>query len=89
MASFGGHAIPGGFFLLLGFWLTVKHVLLHYWRGNNGKGRPTLPPFFRRMNYGEGGMAVFGSFVGEFSSKTTAPPNAPLAGVTTVVPPQV
>lgn len=74
MASFGGHAIPGGFFLLLGFWLTIKYILNYYWRRNKAKGRPMVPPFFKKMNYGEGGMAVFASFVGECSSQTITPP---------------
>lgn len=65
MASFGGHAIPGGFFLLFGLWLTVKNVLNHHWRSNKVKGRPVAPAFIRRMNYGEGGLAVFAAFVGE------------------------
>lgn len=66
MGSFGGHAIPGSFFLLYGFWLTVKHILQHYWRTNHPKGRGIIPPFFKRMNYFEGGFAVFASLVGQF-----------------------
>lgn len=66
MASFGGHAIPGSFFLLYGFWLTVKHILQHYWRTNQPKGRGIIPPFFKKMNYFEGGFAVFASLVGQF-----------------------
>ncbi|KAM9332132.1 transmembrane protein 45B [Pholidichthys leucotaenia] len=64
MANFGGHAIPGSFFLLFGFWLTVKYVLQHYWRSKQPKGRRTLPPFFKWMNYTEGGLQIFASFVG-------------------------
>ncbi|XP_054482131.1 transmembrane protein 45B [Anoplopoma fimbria] len=64
MANFGGHAIPGSFFLLLGFWLTVKNILQHYWRTSQPKGRQITPPFSRRMNYIEGGLLIFGAFVG-------------------------
>ncbi|XP_041808654.1 transmembrane protein 45B [Chelmon rostratus] len=64
MANFGGHAIPGSFFLLFGFWLTVKHSLQHYWRTNQPKGRQIMPPFVKRMNYFEGGFSIFASFVG-------------------------
>ncbi|XP_068456000.1 transmembrane protein 45B [Clinocottus analis] len=64
MANFGGHAIPGSFFLLLGFWLTVKHILQHYCRTSKPKGRQILPPFFRKMDYTEGGFLMFGAFVG-------------------------
>ncbi|XP_012710751.2 transmembrane protein 45B [Fundulus heteroclitus] len=64
MANFGGHAIPGTFFLLYGFWLTVKHVLQHYWRTSQPKGRQVMPPFFKRMEYAEGGVKIFASFVG-------------------------
>lgn len=64
MANFGGHAIPGSFFLLFGFWLTVKHILQHYWRSSQPKGRRRMPPFFNRMDYVEGGFQMFASFVG-------------------------
>ncbi|XP_043995818.1 transmembrane protein 45B isoform X1 [Gambusia affinis] len=64
MANFGGHAIPGTFFLFYGFWLTVKCVLQHYWRTSQPKGRQGMPPFLRRMEYVEGGFQVFASFVG-------------------------
>ncbi|KAM9846245.1 transmembrane protein 45B [Aulostomus maculatus] len=64
MANFGGHAIPGSFFLLYGFWLTVKHILHHYWRTNQPKGRPIMPPLFKRLAYIEGGFQIFASFVG-------------------------
>lgn len=64
MANFGGHAIPGSFFLLFGLWLTVKHILHHFWRGNQPKGRLIRPPFLKRMDYFEGGFAIFASFVG-------------------------
>lgn len=90
MANFGGHAIPGGFFLMFGLWLTVKYVLSHSWRRNKARGRPTVPPFFKKMNYIEGGLAGFASFVGELSCLTiTSTANAPLSGVTALVPPQV
>lgn len=89
MASFGGHAIPGGFFLVFGLWLTVKNVLTHYWRRNKARGRPTAPPFFKKMNYAEGGLASFASFVGELSSPIASTANAGLSGVTVFVPPQV
>ncbi|XP_005941448.1 transmembrane protein 45B [Haplochromis burtoni] len=64
MANFGGHAIPGSFFLLYGFWLTVKYVLQHYWRTNQPKGRQTLPPIFKRLDYIEGGFQIFAAFIG-------------------------
>ncbi|XP_077360746.1 transmembrane protein 45B [Festucalex cinctus] len=64
MANFGGHAIPGSFFLLFGLWLTVKHTLQHFWRKNQPKCRAVLPPFFKRMDYIEGGLQLFASFVG-------------------------
>ncbi|XP_070699654.1 transmembrane protein 45B [Pempheris klunzingeri] len=64
MANFGGHAIPGTFFLLFGFWLTMKRILQHYWRTNQPKGRQIMPPFFKRMDYIEGGVLIFASFVG-------------------------
>lgn len=64
MANFGGHAIPGSFFLLYGFWLTVKRILQHYWRSNQPKRRQTLPPIFKRLDYIEGGLQVFAAFVG-------------------------
>ncbi|KAM4544586.1 transmembrane protein 45B [Odontesthes bonariensis] len=64
MANFGGHAIPGTFFLLYGFWLTVKHTLQHYWRTRQPKGRQLMPPFFKRMDYLEGGLKIFAAFVG-------------------------
>lgn len=64
MANFGGHAIPGSFFLIYGFWLTVKHVLQHYWRKNQPKGRQVMSPFFKKMEYFEGGFTIFASFVG-------------------------
>lgn len=64
MANFGGHAIPGSFFLLYGFWLTVKHVLQHYWRSTQPKGRQMMPAFFKKMDYFEGGFAIFAAFVG-------------------------
>ncbi|XP_061660390.1 transmembrane protein 45B isoform X2 [Syngnathoides biaculeatus] len=64
MANFGGHAIPGSFFLLFGLWLTVKHTLQHHWRKNQPKGRAVFPPFLKRMECIEGGMQIFASFVG-------------------------
>ncbi|XP_053187854.1 transmembrane protein 45B [Scomber japonicus] len=64
MANFGGHAIPGTFFLFYGFWLAVKHTLQHYWRTNQPKGRQILPPSFKRMEYIEGGLKIFAAFVG-------------------------
>lgn len=90
MASFGGHAIPGGFFFLLGLWLTVRCVLNHYWRRNKARGRLTVPPFFKKMNYVEGGLAAFASFVGELSSPTIPSPRLPCPpSVTALLPPQV
>ncbi|XP_056140575.1 transmembrane protein 45B [Lampris incognitus] len=64
MANFGGHAIPGTFFLLYGLWLTVKHTLRHNWRKNQPKGRHKIPPVFNRMDYFEGGLTIFAAFVG-------------------------
>uniref|UniRef100_A0A8C7YEY3 Transmembrane protein 45B n=1 Tax=Oryzias sinensis TaxID=183150 RepID=A0A8C7YEY3_9TELE len=64
MANFGGHAIPGSFFLFYGFWLTVKYVLFHNWRRSQPKAKQILPPLFKRINYFEGGLQVFASFVG-------------------------
>ncbi|XP_020488993.1 transmembrane protein 45B [Labrus bergylta] len=64
MANFGGHAIPGSFFLLYGFWLTVKHILQHFWRTKQSKGREIMPPVFKRIEYIEGGFLIFASFVG-------------------------
>ncbi|XP_042354781.1 transmembrane protein 45B [Plectropomus leopardus] len=64
MANFGGHAIPGSFFLLYGFWLVVKYVLQHSWRTSQPKGRRIMPPFFKKMAYIEGGLQIFASFVG-------------------------
>ncbi|XP_037543350.1 transmembrane protein 45B [Nematolebias whitei] len=64
MANFGGHAIPGTFFLFYGFWLVVKHNIQHYWRTRQPKGRQVTPPFFKKMEYFEGGLQIFASFVG-------------------------
>ncbi|KAM4619955.1 transmembrane protein 45B [Polymixia lowei] len=64
MANFGGHAIPGTFFLLYGLWLSVKHTLRHYWRKSQPKGRQKIPPVFKRMDYIEGGLLIFAAFVG-------------------------
>ncbi|XP_029030001.1 transmembrane protein 45B [Betta splendens] len=64
MANFGGHAIPGSFFLFYGFWLTVKCTLQHMWRTSQPKGRHNMPPFFTKMEYFEGGLQIFASFVG-------------------------
>ncbi|KAK2828603.1 hypothetical protein Q5P01_019637 [Channa striata] len=64
MANFGGHAIPGSFFLFYGFWLIVKHTLQHFWRTTQPKGRQIMPPFFKKMEYLEGGLQIFASFVG-------------------------
>lgn len=69
MANFGGHAIPGSFFLLFGFWLTVKNILQHHWRTKQPKGRPITPPVLKKMNYFEGGLAMFASFVGVCPSR--------------------
>lgn len=70
MANFGGHAIPGSFFLLFGFWLTLKCTLQHVWRTSQPKGRHNLPPFFKKMEYVEGGLQIFASFVGQFSFRS-------------------
>ncbi|KAM7397961.1 hypothetical protein PAMA_006030 [Pampus argenteus] len=64
MANFGGHAIPGTFFLFYGFWLIVKHTLQHYWRTRHPKGRQIMHPSFKRMDYVEGGFKIFAAFVG-------------------------
>lgn len=65
MANFGGHAIPGTFFLLFGLWLTVKNLLRYFWTSKQPRGRCVLPPVFKKMCYVEGGLAAFASFVGE------------------------
>ncbi|XP_008331731.2 transmembrane protein 45B [Cynoglossus semilaevis] len=64
MASFGGHALPGTFFLFFGFWLVVKHTLRHSCRTARTKGRHSDAPFLQRMEYIEGGIQAFASFVG-------------------------
>ncbi|AWP00094.1 Transmembrane protein 45B [Scophthalmus maximus] len=64
MANFKGHALPGTFFLLYGFWLTVKHTLRHNWRTSKPNGRQTVPPFSKKMDYIEGGFTILASFVG-------------------------
>ncbi|XP_035035006.1 transmembrane protein 45B [Hippoglossus stenolepis] len=64
MANFGGHAIPGTFFLFYGLWLTVKHTLQQNWRTSQPKGRQAMPPLFKKMDYIEGGSKIFASFVG-------------------------
>ncbi|XP_026184818.1 transmembrane protein 45B [Mastacembelus armatus] len=64
MANFGGHAIPGSFFLLYGFWLTVKNILQHFWRTRLAKKQNNMPHLFKRMDYIEGGFKIFASFVG-------------------------
>nr|XP_019941401.1 PREDICTED: transmembrane protein 45B-like isoform X1 [Paralichthys olivaceus] len=64
MANFGGHAIPGTFFLFYGFWLTVKHTLQQNWRKSQPNGRQNMPPLFKKMDYIEGGFKIFASFVG-------------------------
>ncbi|XP_030216345.1 transmembrane protein 45B [Gadus morhua] len=64
MANFGGHAIPGTFFLLYGLWLAVKHTLRHRWRKGKTPGRPKAPTFLRKMEYVEGGFMMFAAFVG-------------------------
>ncbi|XP_045896505.1 transmembrane protein 45B [Micropterus dolomieu] len=64
MANFGGHAIPGSFFMLYGFWLTVKHIIQYYWRTSQPKARQIMPPFLKKMDYAEGGFQIFASFVG-------------------------
>lgn len=74
MANFGGHAIPGTFFMLYGFWLTVKHVLQHSWRTRQPKGRQIMPPFFKKMEYFEGGFQIFASFVGQYPSSPSLTP---------------
>lgn len=73
MANFGGHAIPGSFFLFYGLWLTVKHTLQHYWKTRQPKGRQAMPPFSRKIQYIEGGLQICASFVGEFSSLSVIP----------------
>uniref|UniRef100_A0A667YX05 Transmembrane protein 45B n=1 Tax=Myripristis murdjan TaxID=586833 RepID=A0A667YX05_9TELE len=64
MANFGGHAIPGSFFLLYGLWLTVKHLLQLHWRRSQPKARNEMPPFLKKMEYFEGGLQIFAAFVG-------------------------
>ena len=64
MANFGGHAIPGTFFLLYGLWLAVKHTLCHHWRNGKTAGRQKTPTFLRKMEFVEGGFTMFAAFVG-------------------------
>lgn len=64
MANFGGHAIPGSFFLLYGFWLIVKHILQHNWRTSKSNRQQNMPPFLKKMDYVEAGFQIFASFVG-------------------------
>ncbi|XP_053286062.1 transmembrane protein 45B [Pleuronectes platessa] len=64
MANFGGHALPGTFFLFYGFWLTVKHTLQQYWRMSQPNKRQGMPPLFKKLDYIEGGFKIFASFVG-------------------------
>ncbi|XP_020778601.1 transmembrane protein 45B [Boleophthalmus pectinirostris] len=64
MANFGGHAIPGSFFFLYGVWLTVKHILHHYWRMHQPKHRQGMAPFLKKMHYFEGGLQIFAASVG-------------------------
>ncbi|CAL8365038.1 unnamed protein product [Lota lota] len=64
MANFGGHAIPGTFFLLYGLWLAVKHTLCHHWRKGQTTGRQKTPTILKYMEYVEGGFEMFAAFVG-------------------------
>ncbi|XP_076024744.1 transmembrane protein 45B [Genypterus blacodes] len=64
MANFGGHAIPGSFFLLYGLWLTVKFTLQHLWKTRHPKARQPTPQFFKKSEYTEGGLLMFAAFVG-------------------------
>ncbi|CAL8267626.1 unnamed protein product [Merluccius merluccius] len=64
MANFGGHAIPGTFFLLFGVWLAIKHTLQHHWRKGQAAGRQKTPAFLKKMEYVEGGFQMFAAFVG-------------------------
>ncbi|KAJ3590807.1 hypothetical protein NHX12_008755 [Muraenolepis orangiensis] len=64
MANFGGHAIPGTFFLLYGLWLAVKYTLRHHWRKGQTAKRAAAPAFLKKMEYVEGGVEMFAAFVG-------------------------
>lgn len=64
MLAFQGHALAGTFFIFFGFWLVVKYILQHNKRTARTKGRQNEPLFLKRMDYIEGGLQTFASFVG-------------------------
>ncbi|KAM6969769.1 transmembrane protein 45B [Aplochiton taeniatus] len=63
MANFGGHAIPGSFFLMFGLWWSVKFPLRHYSKKSQRTGRHNVT-LFTKLDYIEGAFKIFASFVG-------------------------
>lgn len=70
MANFKGHALPGTFFLLFGFWWSVKYPLRHSWKKRQHGTRQSLPLFFNRMDLIEGSLKIFFAFVGKWWTYT-------------------
>ncbi|XP_058271581.1 transmembrane protein 45B [Hemibagrus wyckioides] len=64
MANFKGHALPGTFFFLFGFWWSVKYPLRHSWKKKQHGMRQNLPLFFNRIDLIEGSVKIFFAFVG-------------------------
>ncbi|XP_062817341.1 transmembrane protein 45B [Anolis carolinensis] len=62
MANFQGHALPGSFFLLFGFWWAVKCVLKHYSRKLNKKNN--LHRSFDKLEVIEGAVKVTFATIG-------------------------
>ncbi|XP_076835941.1 transmembrane protein 45B [Brachyhypopomus gauderio] len=64
MANFKGHALPGSFFLLFGFWWSVKHPLQQSWKRRQHGGRKDFPQLSKRIDFIEGIIKIFFAFVG-------------------------
>ncbi|KAI5622432.1 transmembrane protein 45B, partial [Silurus asotus] len=64
MANFKGHALPGTFFFLFGFWWSLKYPLRHRWKKRQHNTRQSLPLFFNRIDLIEGSLKIFFAFVG-------------------------
>ncbi|TSL04259.1 Transmembrane protein 45B [Bagarius yarrelli] len=64
MANFKGHALPGTFFFLFGFWWSLKYPLQHSWKRRQHGTRQSLPLFFNRIDLIEGVAKIFFAFVG-------------------------
>ncbi|GAA6105666.1 transmembrane protein 45B [Tachysurus ichikawai] len=64
MANFKGHALPGTFFCLFGFWWSLKCPLRHSWKKKQHGTRQNLPLFFNRIDLIEGSAKIFFAFVG-------------------------